>query len=181
MAETQDTLQQAPGAPTQNLALQQALLDQFADQVWGFEEPWGLLTFSTSRQQVLGLVQWLFDHPQFRVQFLTDLTAVHWPDNKGGEMCVVYHLHSLENNLRFRIKVWLDINDCVVPSLTPVFRTANWMERETYDNLGVIFSGHPNLTRILNMDDMDYHPLRKEFPLEDPTRRDKFDEFFGRD
>ena len=63
---------------------------------------------------------------------------------------------------------------------TKLFESANWMERETYDFYGINFVGHPNLIRILNVDDMDYHPMRKEYPLEDATRHDKIDEMFGR-
>jgi NADH-quinone oxidoreductase subunit C len=64
--------------------------------------------------------------------------------------------------------------------VTSLYAAANWMERETFDFYGIIFTGHPNLRRILNADEMDYFPLRKEFPLEDATRSDKEDKYFGR-
>jgi NADH-quinone oxidoreductase subunit C len=79
-----------------------------------------------------------------------------------------------------RVKVFVPIDNPKVPSLTKIFASADWQERETFDFYGIIFEGHPNLTRILNVDDMDYHPLRKEYPLEDQTRRDKEDLYFGR-
>ena len=111
---------------------------------------------------------------------MTDLTAVHYPDNKGKELAVVYHMHNLVDNVRIRFKVFVDINKPDVFSATALFSAANWMERETFDFYGVNFLGHPNLKRILNVDDMEYHPLRKEYPLEDQQRTDKDDEMFGR-
>jgi NADH-quinone oxidoreductase subunit C len=86
----------------------------------------------------------------------------------------------MENNVRLRIKAFLPIANPEIPSATSLYSSANWMERETYDFYGIIFQGHPNLTRILNADEMDYFPLRKEYPLEDGTRTDKVDSFFGR-
>jgi NADH-quinone oxidoreductase subunit C len=93
---------------------------------------------------------------------------------------VVYHLHNLVNNVRIRFKVFTDINKPDVYTASGLFSAANWMERETYDFYGINFVGHPNLKRILNVDEMDYFPMRKEFPLEDSTRIDKDDEMFGR-
>jgi NADH-quinone oxidoreductase subunit C len=105
---------------------------------------------------------------------------VHYPDNKGAELAVVYHLHNLVDNVRIRFKVFTDITTPDVFSATALYQAANWMERETYDFYGVNFTGHPNLIRILNVDEMDYFPMRKEFPLEEQTRVDKDDEMFGR-
>jgi NADH-quinone oxidoreductase subunit C len=126
------------------------------------------------------VLSFLFDEPTLSFQFLTDLTAVHYPDRTGEEIAVVYHLHNLRENTRLRFKVYAPISQPDVYSATALFSSANWMERETYDFFGVNFVGHPNLKRILNVDEMDYFPLRKEFPLEDQTRIDKDDEMFGR-
>ena len=139
-----------------------------------------MLTFVTPAELNLKVLQFLYDDPVLQFQFMTDLTAVHYPDNKGEELAVVYHMHNLADNVRIRYKVFLDINKPDVFSATALFSAANWMERETYDFYGVIFIGHPNLKRILNVDDMEYFPLRKEFPLEDQKRTDKDDEMFGR-
>ena len=78
-------------------------------------------------------------------------------------------------------ETYLSINEPDIDSLTSVYAAANWMERETFDFFGVIFKGHPDLRRILNIDEMDYHPMRKEYRLEDESRTDKVDTFFGRD
>jgi NADH-quinone oxidoreductase subunit C len=82
--------------------------------------------------------------------------------------------------VRIRFKIYVPVSKPDVFTATQLYATANWMERETYDFFGVNFVGHPNLKRVLNVDEMDYFPLRKEFPLEDQTRIDKDDEMFGR-
>ena len=112
--------------------------------------------------------------------YLNDLTGAHYPNNEGGEFQVIYHIHNLFENVRFRIKVNLPKETPQIQSITDLFSGANWMERETFDFFGIQFISHPNLTRILNMDNMDYHPMRKEYALEDETRKDKNDTFFGR-
>lgn len=163
-----------------NDIIRQRLTEQFGEQVTGFEEPYGMLAFEAPKDMNLKVMQFLFDDPQLRFQFLTDLTAVHYPDNTGRELAVVYHLHNLVDNVRIRFKVFTDINQPDVFTATSLYSSANWMERETYDFYGVNFVGHPNLKRILNVDEMDYFPMRKEYPLEDQTRIDKDDEMFGR-
>ena len=156
------------------------LKEKFGDQVTGFTEPFGLLTFEAPRELNLKVLQFLYDEPQLQFRFLTDLQAVHYPDQAGRELAVVYHLHNLVSNIRLRFKVFASVEKPEVFSATALYASANWMERETYDFFGVQFVGHPNLKRILNVDEMDYFPLRKEYPLEDQTRIDKDDEMFGR-
>ena len=163
-----------------NEIIRQRLIEKFGNDVTGFEEPYGMLTFETPKQNNLKVLQFLFDDDALAFRFLTDLQAVHYPSNKGRELAVVYHLHNLVENVRIRMKVFTDINQPDVFTACKLFEAANWMERETYDFFGINFVGHPNLKRILNVDEMDYFPLRKEFPVEDQTRRDKDDEMFGR-
>jgi NADH-quinone oxidoreductase subunit C len=139
-----------------------------------------MLTFETPKDNNLKVMQFLFDDTELRFQFLTDITAVHYPDQTGRELAVVYHLHNLVDNVRIRFKVFASIAHPDVFTATSLYASANWMERETYDFYGINFVGHPNLKRILNVDEMDYFPMRKEFPLEDQTRIDKDDDMFGR-
>ncbi|HLF47610.1 MAG TPA: NADH-quinone oxidoreductase subunit C [Chitinophagaceae bacterium] len=160
--------------------VKQKLKSKFAEQVSAFTEPYGMLTFEAPKEINLKVLNFLFDDEELNFRFLTDLQAVHYPDQKGRELVVVYHLHNLKDNLRIRFKVFTDINTPDVYTATGLFSAANWMERETYDFYGVNFVGHPNLKRILNVEEMDYFPMRKEFPLEDQTRIDKDDEMFGR-
>ena len=163
-----------------NESIKLRLTEKFGDILTGWEEPYGMLTFTASKDQNLKILQFLYDDETLKFRFLTDLQAVHYPDNKGAELAVVYHLHNLADNIRLRFKVFTDISRPDVYSATALFKSANFMERETYDFFGVNFIGHPNLKRILNVDEMDYFPMRKEFPLEDQTRIDKDDEMFGR-
>jgi len=163
-----------------NESIKQKLTEKFGDQLIDWEEPFGMLTFTAQKDLNLKVLQFLFDDVELKFQFLTDLTAVHFPDRKNLELAIVYHLHNLIDNIRIRFKVYTDISKPDVFSATALYQSANWMERETYDFYGVNFVGHPNLVRILNVDEMEYFPMRKEFPLEDQSRLDKDDEMFGR-
>ena len=155
------------------------LTEKFGDTtLQGFEETYGMLAATVSSKEVLKVLQFLNAELGFR--FLTDLAAVHYPDRTGEELCVVYHLHNLADNVRLRIKAYIPVAQPDIFTAAKVFPGANWMEREAYDFYGVNFIGHPNLTRIMNVDEMDYFPQRKEYPMEDATRRDKDDEMFGR-
>ena len=164
-----------------NEIIRQKLMEKFGEELRGWEEPYGMLSFTSDKNLNLKILQFLYDEPSLEFQFLTDLCAVHYPDNKGKELAVVYHLHNLKENIRLRYKIFTEIGKPDVFSATALFSAANWMERETYDFYGVNFVGHPNLKRILNVDEMEYFPLRKEYPLEDQKRTDKDNEMFGRD
>ncbi|HZI52853.1 MAG TPA: NADH-quinone oxidoreductase subunit C [Chitinophagaceae bacterium] len=160
--------------------IKQKLIEKFGEQVSGFEEPYGMLTFEAPKEINLKVLNYLYDDDELKFRFLTDLCAVHYPDWKERELAVVYHLHNLQDNVRIRFKVFTNISKPDIYTATGLFSTANWMERETYDFYGINFVGHPNLKRILNVEEMDYFPLRKQYPLEDQTRVDKDDEMFGR-
>ena len=163
-----------------NEIIRQRITEKFGDQITEWDEPFGLLTFTAPKNINLKLLQFLYEDAELRFRFLTDICAVHYPSRTGEEMAVVYHVHNLVDNVRLRLKVFTDINKPDVFTATKLYESANWLERETYDYFGVNFIGHPNLKRILNVEEMDYFPMRKEFPMEDQTRRDKDDEMFGR-
>jgi NADH-quinone oxidoreductase subunit C len=163
-----------------NEIIEQMLKEKFGDQVSGFSLSYGMLEFEAPKEINLKVLNFLYDEPALQFRFLTDLTGVHYPDQPGRELAVVYHLHNFKENIRLRFKVFSNIQQPDVYTATGLFAGANWMERETFDFFGVNFVGHPNLKRILNVDEMDYFPLRKEYPLEDQTRIDKDDEMFGR-
>jgi NADH-quinone oxidoreductase subunit C len=162
-----------------NEELLNSIKGNFENEVTSVSEPFGLLTFETSREKIIDLLTFLKTDAKLQFIYLTDITAIHYPEQEKP-IGVIYHLHSLVNNVRIRIKVFLDGGDVHIPTATVLWNGANWMERETYDFFGVIFDGHPDLRRILNVDDMTVFPMRKEYPLEDPNRVDKRDYFFGR-
>ena len=152
--------------------------EKFGEQLQEVSEPYGLLTFSVTKERVIEVLSFLKNNGKIDFNFLTDLTGVHYPQIE--KIAIVYHLHSMVKGIRVRLKVFLSEQEPTISSATELWNSANWMERETYDFFGVKFEGHPDLRRILNMDDLDVHPMLKQYPLEDPNRVDKKDEFFGR-
>lgn len=156
------------------------LTAKFGDKLIASETPYDLLTIEVQPESLHEIIEWMKQDEVLKVGYLTNLGGVHYPEQENREFAVVYHLHSLENNLRIRLKGFVPLSNPSVQTITDIFTGANWMERETFDFYGIIFTGHPNLTRILNEDDMDYFPMRKEYRLEDATRQDKDNRFFGR-
>ena len=163
-------------------ALIQELLEQkFANKVVNFEMQKDIFSFEVTTESVREVIHFLKEEEDTNFHFLTDLCGVHYPDNAiDQQFCVVYHLHNWVENTRIRIKTYLNGAQPEVASISDIFLSSNWMERETYDFYGINFIGHPQLKRILNMDEMVSFPMRKEFPLEDNGRTDKDDRFFGR-
>lgn len=161
-----------------NEEIKQQLSTKFGNAVTMFEEPYGLLTFTCETDSNLKVLN--FMHDELGFHFLNDLTAIHYPEQKDKELAVVYLFQNIRSGQRVRMKVFVPISKPDVYTATGVYATANWLEREAYDFFGVNFVGHPNLIRIMNVEEMDYHPLRKEYALEDQSRTDKDDDMFGR-
>lgn len=136
-------------------------------------------TITLKKEAVIPAIQWLHDDSELAFTFLTTMCGLHYPDQKD-ELGMMYQLHNMEKNYRIRIKTFFSKEHASIPTLTGIYKAANWMERQEFDFFGIHFTGHPNLKRILNVDDMVIHPMRKEYPLEDQTRRDKNDTMFGR-
>lgn len=151
---------------------------KFEGEILQTEMLYDFLTITLKQEKIIEIITHLYHHTDTKFQYLTTLFAVHYPDQ--NQIGMVYQLHNLVTNLRIRLKIYLPIENPTVPTLTGLFAAANWMEREAYDFFGVIFEGHPNLKRILNVEDMLIFPLRKEYPLEDQVREDKNDLMFGR-
>jgi NADH-quinone oxidoreductase subunit C len=152
--------------------------ETFEDQVLHAGMLSDFLTITLRKEKIIEVIRYLYDHPEMKFQYLTTLCGIHYPDVR--QIAVMYQLHNLYTNVRLRLKTYLPEENPTVPTLTSVFQAANWMERETYDFYGVNFEGHPNLKRILNVDEMIIFPMRKEYPLEDQVRQDKNDAMFGR-
>ena len=155
------------------------LQQRFHHDIFEVDTESDLLTFTVAQPVIREVIRFLKENEQLGFTFLTDLCGIHYPD-RGLPLGVIYHLHNLSENKRIRVKTFLPLNDPSVQTITDLFAGANWMERETYDFYGILFTGHPNLKRILNVEYLDYFPMRKEYPLEDPTREDKDDRYFGR-
>jgi NADH-quinone oxidoreductase subunit C len=125
----------------------------------------GELTLHVRREKLRDLAQPLRDDQDLRFELLSSLSGVHYPMDAGRELHVVYELTSMTHNRRIRLEVAAPDDDPHVPSVVSVWPTADFQERETWDMFGVIFDGHPALTRIMMPDDWPGHPQRKDYPL----------------
>ena len=160
--------------------IQNKLEATFGENVWNFQIEKDVFSFEINADVNTSIILFLKNDPELRFNFLTDLCGIHYPDNtEDRQFAIVYHMHNWYENKRIRIKAFLNSTP-EIKSISNIFLSTNWMERETYDFYGVNFIGHPQLKRILNMDEMLSFPMRKEFPLEDSGRTDKDDRFFGR-
>ncbi|MGM8361698.1 NADH-quinone oxidoreductase subunit C [Flavobacterium sp. ARAG 55.4] len=165
----------------ENTAIQEKLVAAFAENVVNFQQERDIFSFEMNANTNTAIILFLKNDPELRFHFLTDLCGIHYPDNPiEKQFAVVYHLHNWYENKRIRIKAFLNSENPEIKTVSNIFLTVNWMERETYDFFGINFIGHPQLKRILNMDEMISFPMRKEFPMEDGGRTDKDDRFFGR-
>jgi NADH-quinone oxidoreductase subunit C len=156
----------------------QRITSTFSDAIQLTELQSDMICLHISKSTIQNVLHFLHNDSELQFNFLTTLCGMHYPEK--DQLGVVYHLHSFVHNHRIRIKTFTEIETPFIPTATTIWPSANWMEREAYDFFGIQFEGHPNLVRILNVDDMVGFPLRKDFPLEDQTREDKDDEMFGR-
>ena len=123
------------------------------------------LTLDVRREQLVAVAKTLRDDPALRFELCLGVSGVHYPHETGSELHAVYPLMSITHNRRIRLEVAAPDADPHVPSLFSVYPTTDWHERETYDFFGIIFDGHPALTRIEMPDDWVGHPQRKDYPL----------------
>lgn len=122
------------------------------------------LTISFDKSFILSVCQFLKSNPELEFILCADITAIDWATRKN-RFTVVYNLYSFKNNFRVRLKTNVDESDCTIDSVTSVWNSANWQERETYDMYGIKFNSHPDLRRMYMPEEFEYHPLRKDFPL----------------
>jgi NADH-quinone oxidoreductase subunit C len=156
------------------------IFDEIADELEGALEEQGVtpadaiektvvdrgeLTFHIAREHLLRVARTLRDDPALRFELCTGVSGVHYPDDEGRELHAVYHLRSITHGRLIRVEVGAPDADPHVPSLVSVYPTNDWHERETYDFFGIVFDGHPALTRIMMPDDWPGHPQRKDYPL----------------
>jgi len=125
-------------------------------------------SFYIKKAFLVDVCKGLLDNEELEVKFLLDITALDWygdPDEKNGRFEIIYNFYSLKHKYRFFIKVRLDGDNPEIDSLCDLWQTANWLEREVFDLFGIIFTGHPNLIKIVTADELEGFPLRKDFPL----------------
>jgi NADH-quinone oxidoreductase subunit C len=140
------------------------LQERFADQILEVSYYAGEAMVQIRKERLLEIARFLRDDPGLRFDFLSNLTALHWPQ-KPKPFEVVYHLYSIP--LRHRVTLKIGLAEAEEPqTVCSVWATANWHEREVFDLFGVRFTGHPDMTRILMTDEWTGHPLRKDYPLE---------------
>jgi NADH-quinone oxidoreductase subunit C len=165
----------------ENTQIQDLLSETFGEGVTYFRQEKDIFSFEVASDKITPVILFLKNEAALNFHFLTDICGIHYPDSDENEQfAVVYHLHNWIENKRIRIKCFLSGTNPEIKSISKIFLCANWMERETWDFYGINFMGHPQLKRILNMDEMVSFPMRKEFPMEDSGRTDKDDRFFGR-
>ncbi|QXE35283.1 NADH-quinone oxidoreductase subunit C [Streptomyces sp. GMY02] len=169
-----------PGASARPYGGPGGVFDEIADELEGALEEQGLvpgnaivktvvdrgeLTFHIAREHLVQVARTLRDDPALRFELCTGVSGVHFPGDQGRELHAVYHLRSLTHGRLIRLEVTAPDADPHVPSLVAVYPTNDWHERETYDFFGLIFDGHPALTRIMMPDDWQGFPQRKDYPL----------------
>jgi NADH-quinone oxidoreductase subunit C len=155
------------------------LKEKFGQRIIEIDLDQDMPVITLQSDSIFNVISYLKNDIDMQFEFLTDICGIHYPES-DLPLGVVYHLHNLRENKRIRLKVFVSVEKPEVPTLTHIFSAANWMERETWDFYGIKFIGHPNLIRILNVEYLDFFPMRKEYPVEDPTREDKDNRFFGR-
>ncbi|MFQ5589185.1 MAG: NADH-quinone oxidoreductase subunit C [Nitrospiria bacterium] len=141
----------------------------------GVKEAFGELTVEVVRDQIMDVCRLVREDPSLDFDMLTDLCSVDFP-NEAPRFEVIYQLYSLERNHRLRLKARVPEEDCHIDSVVSLWRSANFMEREVFDMMGISFNHHPDLRRILMTEDYDEgYPLRKDFPVEGRGWRDDFE------
>ena len=143
------------------------LKEKFASSLLDVKEFRGEVTVTVKKEDIIAVCRFL--KTELSYNMLTDVTAVDYLGQEPRFM-MVYNLYSIPNKDRLRVKAPVAEGDCTVDSLSVLWNSANWLEREVYDLFGVTFNNHPDLRRILMTDDWVGHPLRKDYPLQGPDR-----------
>ncbi len=143
----------------------EAAVPDYAEAVEGVVVDRGEITYHVRREHLVAFMQELRDDPATRFEMCLGVSGVHFPEQTGRELHAVYPLLSVTHNRRLRVEVSVPDADPHVPSVVPVYPTNDWHERETWDFFGIVFDGHPALTRIMMPDDWPGHPQRKDYPL----------------
>ena len=176
MSEEQEVTTEAE----QPLAVQK-VQEQYPDAILNVSDARGELTITVRKEGIYDLMTFLKNDSELAYNFLADVTAVDYSlmedvlmKHDYARFTVVYHLLATEKKERLRVKVPVHEKELSIPSMTSIWKVANWLERETYDMFGITFEEHPDLRRILMPDDYEGHPLRKDYPLRGRGERETF-------
>lgn len=152
------------------LQIADRIKEKFPEAVLSVSEYRGQASVVINREGILDVCRWLHDDPDMKMNHLRDVCGVDWLGKKETRFEVVYHLYSIEHRHMIRLKAPVPEDDTRIQSVTSVWKGAEWHERECYDMFGIRFEGNPDLRRVLMPEDWEGHPLRKDYPLEGPTR-----------
>ncbi len=155
-------------------AILDALQDRLPDLEMEIKKSCGQLSILVDKKMIVPLCKVLKEHSATQFDYLADLCGVDYLGKSAKRFQVVYNLYSISRNHRIRVKTDLDEADCFVDSVTEIWKTANWHERELFDMFGIEVKGHPDLRRILMPDEWEGYPLRKDYPLQGKGQRDDF-------
>jgi len=150
-------------APSAELV--EAFRAEFPDAVRSVREALGEVTCQVDASSIVELCRFLRDDPRFAFNMLADLCGADLGIDQEPRFEVIYHLNSLTKFHRLRLKATIAGEEPSIASVTSVWKTANWLERETFDMFGILFEGHPDLRRILMPEEFQWHPLRKDYPV----------------
>lgn len=158
------------------------LRSRFASEILSVDTCAGQTYVSIRRDKVVEVLRTLRDDPDLRYDLLTDLAGVDYLNQgKPERFCVVYHLHSMSKNEYLRVKAYVPEDDPSIDTVSPLFLSANWAEREAYDFYGIRFTGHPNLRRLELPETYVGYPLRKDYPLRGMGERNEFPRYVERE
>lgn len=148
--------------------IREFLNSQFADAIIKEDIFRGDQSFYIKPDAVVSIISAFQENTDLDFRYLCDITSVDWlghEEEMGGRFEVIYNLYSLKHKCWVFLKAMLPADNPEIDSLTPIYNSADWLEREVYDVMGIVFTGHPNLTKIITADDLEGHPLRRDFPL----------------
>ncbi len=144
--------------------ISQKLKDNFIDAELEFSEFRNELSVKLNKKFINPICKFLKEDSELEFLLCEDITAVDWARRKN-RFTVVYHIFSIKNSFRLVLKSDVDETDCNIDTVSSVWKTSNWQEREVFDMYGIKFNSHPDLRRIYMPEEFEYHPLRKDFPL----------------
>ena len=152
------------------LQIAERIRERFPESVRDVREFRGQVSVTLKKERIVEICRFLHDDPELQLDYLTDLCGADYLGKKDLRFEVVYHLYSIPFRHAIRLKAEVSESDCRIDSVMPVWIGANWHEREAYDMFGVVFTGHPDLRRILLPEDWEGFPLRKDYPVKGPAK-----------